>query len=62
MFIQEFLKDRPFKVTVNWTESGSRHQEEGVPHGSILSVTLFAIKIKSRNSNFGKYTYVLVCS
>ena len=30
MFIQEFLKDRTFKVTVNWTESGSRHQEEGV--------------------------------
>ena len=25
MFIQEFLKDRTFKVTVNWTESGNRH-------------------------------------
>ena len=47
MFIQEFLNDRTFKVAVNWTESGSRHQEEGVPQGSILSVALFAIKINS---------------
>ena len=47
MFIQHFLEDRCFKVRVGTTLSDSYKQEMGVPQGSILSVTLFSIKINS---------------
>ena len=46
-FISNFLSDREFKVRVNSTLSDPFVQEMGVPHGSILSVTLFSIKINS---------------
>ena len=46
-FIQDFLSDRNFKVRVGSTLSESQEQEEGVPQGSILSVTLFGIKINN---------------
>ena len=45
MFIKNFLFERTFRVRVGSTFSNSQHQEEGVPQGSILSVTLFSIKI-----------------
>lgn len=44
-FIEQFLKNRTFKVRVNSTLSDSVEQENGVPQGSVLSVTLFIIKI-----------------
>ena len=44
-FIENFLTDRKFQVKVNNTLSEIVDQEEGVPQGSILSVTLFCIKI-----------------
>jgi len=44
-FISHFLKDRSFKVRVGSTYSDSHPQEMGVPQGSILSVTLFSVKI-----------------
>ena len=46
-FISAFLDDRQFRVRVGDTFSDPRDQEMGVPQGSILSVTLFSIKINS---------------
>ena len=46
-FISSFLHDRSFKVWVGSTFSDSHPQEMGVPQGSILSVTLFSVKINS---------------
>ena len=52
----EFLKQLPdesvkclltFRVHMGSTFSYSQHQEEGVPQGSILSITLFSIKINN---------------
>ena len=45
LFIQNFLNDREFKINVGSTLSELHKQELGVPQGSILSVTLFSIKI-----------------
>ena len=47
IFISQFLTDRHFKVKVGSTLSDSHEQEMGVPQGSILSPTLFSIKINS---------------
>ena len=44
-FIQAFLIRRYFQVKVGNTLSDRRCQEEGVPQGSVLSVTLFALAI-----------------
>ena len=46
-FISNFLQNRYFKVRVDSTFSDSHPQEMGVPQGSILSVTLFSVKINS---------------
>ena len=46
-FISNFLYDRKFQVRVGSTLSDFYNQEMGVPQGSILSVTLFSIKINS---------------
>ena len=46
-FISNFLSYREFNVRVNSTYSDIQEQEMGVPKGSILSVTLFSIKINS---------------
>ena len=42
-----FLSDRYFKVRVGNTYSDPYSQEAGVQQGSILSVTLFSLKINS---------------
>ena len=42
-----FLSDRYFKVRVGNTYSDLYSQEAGVPQGSILSITLFSLKINS---------------
>ena len=47
IFISNFLSNRHFRVRVNATLSDIHNQELGVPQGSILSVTLFSIKINS---------------
>ena len=44
-FVQNFLSNREFKVRVTLSEA--HHQEQGVPQGSILSVTLFSLKINN---------------
>ena len=47
MFICDFLSDRYFKVRVRNICSDPYSQEAGVPQGSILSVTVFSLKINS---------------
>ena len=47
LFIKEFLNNRQFRVRIGTTLSDLFAQEEWVPQGSILSVTLFIIKIDS---------------
>ena len=46
-FISEFLSDCKFKVHIGSTLSDMKNQEEGVPQGSVLSVTLFSIEINN---------------
>ena len=46
-FIDNFLSNRKFKVRVGTTFSDLQGQEEGVPQRSILSVSLFSIKINN---------------
>ena len=46
-FINWFLLDRKFKIRIGSTLSDMKNQEEGVPQGSVLSMTLFSIKIKN---------------
>src|SRR6266516_4152809 len=47
IFISKFLENRLFRVRVGSTLSDQFSQETGVPQGSILSVTLFNLKINS---------------
>jgi len=46
-FIEGFLKNRQFLVCLGACLSGMFDQEMGVPQRSVLSVTLFALKINS---------------
>ncbi|KAK4328568.1 hypothetical protein Pmani_001044 [Petrolisthes manimaculis] len=46
-FLKEFLSGRSFSVRVGTALSASVAQEEGVPQGSVLSVTLFAVAINA---------------
>ncbi|GBN55468.1 putative RNA-directed DNA polymerase from transposon X-element [Araneus ventricosus] len=45
IFIQNFLKVRQFRVRIGNQLSDYFVQEEGVPQGSVLSVTLFTLKL-----------------
>ena len=47
LFIQNLLSERKFRVRVGTSLSDFYDQEMGVPQGSILSVTLFIVKINS---------------
>ena len=46
-FISNFLSERSFNVRIGSTLSDTFEQEQGVPQGSILSSTLFNIKINN---------------
>ena len=46
-FIEGFLSNRKFRIRVDTTFLSVKNQEEGVPQGSILAVTLFNIKINN---------------
>ena len=46
-FVSEFLEGREFRVRIGTTLSDVHQQEMGVPQGSVLSVTLFSLKINS---------------
>ena len=45
--LPHFIKDRKFKIRNGSTLSDEKNQEEGIPQGSVLSVTLFSIKINN---------------
>ena len=45
LFIKAFLSNRKFRIRIGTTLSEIRTQEEGVPQGCVLSVTLFALAI-----------------
>ena len=47
VFISKFLENRNFRVRLGSTLSDHFGQRMGVPQGSILSVTLFSLKINS---------------
>ena len=47
LFISNFLAKRKFRVRVGNTLSDFHEQENGVPQGSVLSVTLFGLKINN---------------
>jgi len=47
LFIAGFLSDREFQIRVGGRYFKPSAQETGVPQGSILSVTLFCLKINS---------------
>ena len=47
IFIENFLNNRKFQVQISTTLSELQKQEMGVSQGSILSVTLFNIKINN---------------
>ena len=53
-FIEKFLSDRSFQVRLGSTLSTAHPQEMGVPQGSVLSVTLFSIKINSIVDTIGR--------
>ena len=61
-FIKAFLSDRKFCVRIGSILSNIQNQEEGVPQGSILSVTLYDVKINSvtncLNPGVDKYLFV----
>ena len=46
-FLLNFLKDRKFQILLGNTLSVPKTQENGVPQGSVLSVTLFQIAINT---------------
>ena len=46
-FISGFLSDHKYKVHIGSTLSNMKNQEEGVLQASVLSVTLFSIKINN---------------
>lgn len=47
LFLQNFLRDSLFRVKVGSTLSVPFSQANGVPQGSVLSVTLFAVAVNS---------------
>ena len=47
MFINKILESRMFQVRSQQNYSTLRTQESGVPQGSTINVTIFAIKINS---------------
>ena len=54
IFITKFPKDRKASVgIVNYT-SPKKEQQNGIPHGSVLLVILFALKINSILSQIPK--------
>ena len=61
-FIANFLSDRQFKVRIGSCLSDPFSQEMGVPQGSILSVTLFILKINSIVQGLPPAAFVAHCT
>lgn len=62
LFVRSFLMERSFRVRVGDTLSQKHYLETGIPQGSTLSVTLFAIAVNNLisdvNPNMGYSLYV----
>ena len=50
-WIQEFLKDRKFRVVVNGNMSEEEEVTSGVPQGTVLAAILFVIMISDIDDN-----------
>lgn len=50
-FIDNFMNNRKFKVSIGNHLSEWHEQENGVPQGSVLSVTLFLVAINDITKN-----------
>ncbi|XP_058448705.1 uncharacterized protein LOC131428678 [Malaya genurostris] len=59
-FIQEFISKRHFNVCIGGTKSRSFSEDNGVPQGSVLSVTWFLISMNSLFASLPKGVYVFV--
>lgn len=46
-YINDFLTDREFQVEIGTTKSETKIQENGIPQGAVISVTLFLIAMNS---------------
>lgn len=46
-YINDFLTDRKFQVAVGTATSDTKEQENGIPQGAVISVTLFLIAMDS---------------
>lgn len=53
-YIEDFLTDRKFQVEVNNQKSDIKIQENGIPQGAVLSVTLFLIAMNSITKTYRK--------
>ncbi len=59
LFILSFLQDRTFRVGIALLRPFS--QEEGVPQGNVLSVTLFGLAINDIAESPQRYPLHTVC-
>lgn len=50
-FIENFVSSRRFRVGIGQTFSSWRQQENGIPQGSVLSVTLFLVSVNEITRN-----------
>jgi hypothetical protein len=57
-WIEEFLKDRAQKVTVNGSESARQSVTSGIPQGSVLGPTLFVLYINDMPECVHASTYL----
>ncbi|XP_065095220.1 uncharacterized protein LOC135717189 [Ochlerotatus camptorhynchus] len=59
-FVRNFLTDRSFRVSVGNVKSGSFSEETGVPHGSVIAVTLFLVAMNGVFDQLPKNVYIFV--
>lgn len=59
-YVQSFLKDRRFRVSIGNNRSELRSQENGIPQGSVIAPTLFLICMQSLFKNIPPNVYILV--
>lgn len=59
-YIEDFLSERKFQVEIGTTRSSNRIQENGIPQGAVISVTLFLIAMNSMISKYRKTKEVKV--
>lgn len=59
-YITNFLEDRKFKVIIKNTASENKEQENGIPQGSVISVTLFLIAMQTIFDNIPNNVHIVV--